>query len=390
MQHFDLLFIVSGFQRSSILLPAISLLSQKYSIGYFVITSDKTTTRTSLSLSKFCDICDMLGAEQLYFDSNYHCNLLLLPQSDYDPGDVRCIQSSITSRFTYLLSGVAMGNSFLQNLRSIKVDRILVPDKNLYNYRVHNFPSDSPLFSDDKIIEIGMPHTKYSLSFLQLNVDYIIATPTPFSFTSAFDRYAYLSRLYSHANSLFSQGYSIAYKPHNADERFDYIVNRHITKLVRFFPFRTISTLLLSKLYRLFSRFSNSSFSFFHELLCSLFYLETMKLVTPLDKLTQYSTLNLELFLPFVRRGLITGRSNSIWQALYAKLPVWNLIPENSPYFSTTKMHMYTMKYLSVHYNDSDPDYFDSKSFSIIEESTRRADFVQLLTSTLSSFSTND
>ena len=119
-------------------------------------------------------------------------------------------------------------------------------------------------------------------------------------------------------------------------------------------------------------------------MLNSLVYLQIMKRVIPLKKLSNFHFLNLEMFLPFVRRGLITGRSNSIWQSLYANLPVWNCIPASTPYFSSTKMHSYTMKYLNIHFEGFSSSKFDVNKFSIIPESSRSADLVSFLALTLS------
>ena len=48
------------------------------------------------------------------------------------------------------------------------------------------------------------------------------------------------------------------------------------------------------------------------------------KKTTSLSCVTEFSNLNLELLLPGVRRGLITGNSGSIWFALYDRLPAYN------------------------------------------------------------------
>ena len=76
-----------------------------------------------------------------------------------------------------------------------------------------------------------------------------------------------------------------------------------------------------------------------------------MKRVVNLRELTKWHNLNLELFLPDVKKGLITGRSNSIWHGLFLKKPTFNCIDRNKPYYSEIKMHKYSMKYLDVHGN---------------------------------------
>ena len=80
-----------------------------------------------------------------------------------------------------------------------------------------------------------------------------------------------------------------------------------------------------------------------------------------------------------MKKGLITGRSNSIWHGLYSRLPVYNCVNKNKEYFSKTKMHKYSMKYFNVHGNYKTLD-FKNKKFDLIKDSTHEADLLSFLT----------
>ena len=80
-------------------------------------------------------------------------------------------------------------------LHGKRIDKLLVPDKQLYLFRIKNYSDDGINFDDDFIQEIGMPYVRHPLFSPLPDIDYIIANPTPFSFVSLQDRLEYLDRL---------------------------------------------------------------------------------------------------------------------------------------------------------------------------------------------------
>jgi len=265
-----------------------------------------------------------------------------------------------------------------------RIDKILVPDRRLYEHRLAQYGNDGVEFPDSMIQEIGMPYKKYPLFEKAVDIDYILANPTPFSFVTVKDRLDYLENAYCLIQKIASRGEVIAFKPHNADERTDYIVDKNIHTVLACAPLRPLHRIIDSAA-RLVARFLGDGKirCFLIELSIAVVYRRIMAIVVRLSDLTPYHNLNLEVFLPAVRKGLITGRSNSIWHALFLKKPVWNCIDESKPYFSQTKMHRYAMTYLNVHGNYSDLD-FNEKRYEIIAESTRSADLIRFLESALS------
>lgn len=379
-QAYDLVLIFTAFQRNCIYASIIKELSGKYKIAVFPIERDEwTSSRIGNTNRQFLELCVSLGADILDHQAAT-ARIEVLAQSNYRKEDIELIESKIKAERTFWMSGVAMGNASYADLLGKKIDKILVPDRRLYDHRIAAYGNDGVEFPDSMIQEIGMPYKKYPLFEKAIEVDYILANPTPFSFVTAQDRLDYLENVYGLARRVSGQGEVIAFKPHNADERADYVVNRKILAILSCFPLQPLNRLIDSaakQMARALKR-SNKMRDFFVELSVAVVYRRIMNLVIKLSELTPYHNLNLEVFLPRVHKGLITGRSNSIWHALFLKKPVWNCIDRDKPYFSDTKMHRYAMTYLNVHGNHLAPD-FDDKRYEIIAESTRSADLIEFL-----------
>lgn len=381
---YDLVLIFTAFQRNCIYATIIKELAGKYRIAVFPVDRDeRTESRIGNTNAQFLELCASLGADVLD-DREATARIEILAQSNYRKEDIERIDSRIRAERTFWMSGVAMGNASYANLFGKKIDKILVPDQRLYDHRIAAYGNDGVEFPDSMIHEIGMPYEKYPLFEKAVEVDYILANPTPFSFVTAQDRLDYLENVYRLTQKIASRGEVIAFKPHNADERADYIVNRKILAFLGSAPLRFMNRLVDSAA-RVMARVlgNGNARDFCIELSIAVVYLGIMKIVIRLCDLTPYHNLNLEVFLPRVRKGLITGRSNSIWHALFLKKPVWNCIDEDKPYFSDTKMHRYAMTYLNVHGNHGDLS-FDDKHHEVIAESTRSADLIRFLDSELS------
>lgn len=381
---YDLVLVFTAFQRNCIYASIIKELSGKYRIAVFPVDRDaRTESRIGRTNRQFLELCASLGADILAGNS-VTARIEILAQSNYQKEDIALIESRIRAERTFWMCGVAMGNASYGNLFGKRIDKVLVPDRRLYDHRISAYGNDGVEFPDAMIQEIGMPYQKYPLFDQAIAVDYILANPTPFSFVTAQDRLDYLENVYRLARAITGRGEVIAFKPHNADERADYIVHARMLALLSSAPLRPLHG-VIDALARRFAHLMPHGRirDFLTELSVAVLYGRLMSLVVRLSDLTPYHNLNLEVFLPAVRGGLITGRSNSIWHALFLKKPVWNCIEENKPYFSDTKMHRYAMTYLNVHGNHRDSD-FDARRYDVIAESTRSADLIRFLDMELS------
>jgi len=388
MQHYNFALIFVGFQRCCIFLTIVKELSKTHKVAIFPQELDeKTSSRIENTNKSFLELCESYGADIIY-SQKITADIEILPQTHYTQNAINFINKNIVSQKTFWLSGIAMGNAQYEYLHEKKIDKILVVDRQFYDFRVQQFEKEKkPKFEDDKIIEIGVPYKKYPI-FPSLEIDYLIANPTPFSFCNSHDRLAYLENVLLILGKIDDRKV-IALKPHNADERTDYIVNSKIYSLI---SFRLLvgAHSYIDECARFFSSlFSNWKISdLFLQVSIAIKYHLIMRRAKSLEEFTNWHNFNLELFLPSVKEGLITGRSNSIWHGLFLKKPTYNCIDEDKPYFSDTKMHKFSMEYLSVHGNYKNIQ-FNNRLYGKITNQTRDIDIVEILKNELKTISIN-
>lgn len=377
--EYDLALIFTAFQRNCVYVSIVKELAPEYRIAIVILGKDVLTRERNSHTNKlFLDLCASLGADVVR-DQPISSRIEILAQSNYSPDDISRLNSMVIAERTFWLSGVAMGNAFYENLHGKRIDKILVPDRRLYNYRINNYSDDGVKFSEEMIEEIGVPYSSYPIFTETIDADYILAHPTPFSFVSEEDRLDYLNEVHNFARKVNARGEILVFKPHNADERADYIVDRRLVTIFSCLPVKLFNG-LIGLISRTVGGFlpKGGLKDLFVKISSAIIYIKIMGLVTRLSQLTPYHNLNLELFLPDIRKGLITGRSNSIWHALFLKKMVWNCVDENKPYFDDEKMHKFMMAYLNVHSKRGCRD-FERTRFDVISKTTRSADLIKFL-----------
>ena len=384
MQHYNFALIFVGFQRCCLYSSIVKELSSEYKIAIIPQDIDKkTSSRISSTNSSFLELCKSFGADIIY-NQKISADIEILPQTHYSADTINKINKNISSKKTFWLSGLAMGNAQYEFLHGKRIDKILTIDRKFYDFRVENYEKEGgSKFQNDQILEIGIPYKKYPL-FPTLGIDYLIANPTPFSFCNYRDRLDYLENVNSLLEKI-DKNDLVVLKPHNADERSDYIVNSRVyilLSLIFVIPFHS----LIDKFSRfLYLNISNKKISdFFIQISIGIKYYLLMKNSMHLSKLTKWHNLNLELFLPNVKKGLITGRSNSIWHGLFLEKPTYNCVDRNKPYFSETKMHKFSMEYLNVHGNYKTIK-FNKNLFKKVNDNTRELDLIAILRAQLKS-----
>ena len=382
-QKYDLILLFASFQRCISYLIICKELSKKYKIGIYKLKASKNELiRLSISNEFFFNkLKQYKDVDILNKDLKYEAKMIIHPQKIYDRNDYDFLSKNVKSDFKVGLSGLAMGNSYFQYL-PYELDCLYVPDLRLYNYRLKKYSKDNLDFKN-RVIEVGSPLLKYNLHQFE-KIDYLIVGPSMFSFLNSRDILIFLKRLNYLIQKIKSKNSKliIAYKPHNADERYDALINPKIYKLLNLFTFlkSNQSERIFSKIYKILKNF-NIDLKILVSILICLQYFKIEKCTINLSKFSEYSLVNVEVFLNFIKKGVITGRSNTIWHCLYHKVPVFNLIDEAKPYLDD-KMHPHTMNYLGVHFNDS---YIFQKSFKIVSSSTREKDLIMIIKSKLDS-----
>ena len=386
---FDLVLVFTTFRKCGHYLPLVRELSPNYRIGLYICPLDRNNLEKTDTQNKlFVDLIYSFGVINITHETS-HCKIMLVPQWHYYSEDIDRIYKNIQSTYHYWVVGLANGNSSYENLNNNKIDKVLVVDENFYNYRLSKRPQEQAIkFPEGAIVEVGTPYLKYPV-FDSIEIDYIIANPTPFSFPMLEDKIEYLNNVLGLLRQIPIDK-TIAYKPHNAYGS-DSLVHPKIYRFMNSFSIDS-SKKLIYGFFRILHSLSNIKLI---NKICIQFEIinkqsKIMHRVQPLKEITKYHDFNLEMFLPHVKEGVITGRSNSIWHALHAKLTVYNCIPNSTKEVTQTlkrlapnqlfgeKMHHHNMVYFNIACCESKMD-FDMKKTNIVEDRTRKSNLVDFI-----------
>ena len=380
--QFDIILLFSSSNRCMSYIIICKELSFKYKIGIYSLQRPlKEYIRSKNNRNHAIEICKEYGAYEIYDSGRYKTKILLHAQSAYTDQDKKFLKDQIVSEIKIGLSTVTNRNQFYKDL-PYELDKVFVPDIKIYNFLIENL-SNNGIDLENKVIEVGSPFNKYKFHHTR-NIDFLIAGPTPFSFLSKFESIQFLKRLNKLVAKIRNEkkGLKIIYKPHNADERHDFFVHPKIYPKVKFLPniiLWLINIILLP--YLQLSKYLSNRKNILDEIISSIEYKFLLQKVTHIGDFSNYGSLNIEMFLPYVSKGVITGRSNTIWHCLYQHVPVWNLIEKDKNYLSIKKHHELIMTYLDIHY-EGDLSFKKSK-FLKIDAETRKKDIIKIIESYL-------
>jgi hypothetical protein len=94
-----------------------------------------------------------------------------------------------------------------------------------------------------------------------------------------------------------------------------------------------------------------------------------------LSDLSDYHNFGIEHFLPYVKKGVITGISSCIWHSLYNRVPVYNCDSQDlNP--QIPNYSVYKTFYVPTWNNQME---FDSKDFNKISSVNRESDLITLI-----------
>jgi hypothetical protein len=357
-------------------LSLAKVLSTRHRVAVYVLPgSAHDDQKTGETNKLFLRLCQELGAAVVEGE-RLRCRVAIIPQWPYTSEQRDALRRDVAANENHVLIGLATGMMHMEHLDGIRIDRLLVMDLDLFRLRLANRPDEAALLRDwTRVTEVGLPFTQHPVAD-DLGIDYLLANPTPLSLPTLRARVEYL-RTVRRLLSRLPAGDRVALKPHNAIEKHDYIVLPRALALARRLgpargPVRFVLDRLLSASG---DREVTGARRAALELLVALEYQALLERVTPLRDLTPYHHFSLEVFLPSVRNGVITGRSNTIWHALYCRLPVYNCVDDRGLPADPDKMNFLTMRYLDVPFCGGELR-FDPKLFARVRNEVRSADMV--------------
>jgi len=369
MKTFDIVLVFPNFRRNAAYLSIIKYLSGDFDIGIMKVPID--SPEKTINVDKlFLEMCEELGAEIIRPGEKVATNLLIIPQWQYSRDAFAVIKDTINESrkniCTCALTWAGMNNELYEKF---EIHKIFVTDNNLFSFLLER--KNLPAKFSQEIIEVGLPFEKYPVFDEPLDIDYMIAIPTPFSFPRQKNKIVFLENVSTVINEISKANpdYIVAMKRHNATES-EHFLNRKYVIISSFLNKLGLNFITKSLIYR-------NSFSLSATI--DSLYKDILHKVTLLDRYTLNSEFPLEIFLPYVRKGVIGGLSNTMWGALFFKKPYFNCIPEAVRQQLADNLTLkISLDYFGVPFCNGRLA-FETSNFDKISDSTRNADLIEIL-----------
>lgn len=324
--YFNLVLVIGYFRSALPLLSVIRHLSPRLRVGLrFQALSAQMDDKTGCAQQLFERLCLQAGGVLCPAGTTARCRLMLVHQYPYSDEFAASVRADIDAdevwgMLTLAVMGIEAQDAFLLQFG---VTRVTVPDKGLADYLIAA-RSAQARYAGIEMIEVGLPFRKYPV-FEDFSVDWIIAAPTLFSFSTEASKQSFLRDVLKLMVQMPATDV-VAYKPHNGNAR-DYFTPRlyaEIARLVAWVP--NVERLLEGATWRL-PRALKVHVS---RVLTALLHAHVMRRAIPMIDLTPLSDMSLEAFLPGVRKGVIGGLSNTIWGTLFFGISYYNCVaPED-------------------------------------------------------------
>lgn len=319
---FDILLVVGYFRSATSFLSVIRYLSRDFRIAVLFTDRDSTlAAKTGHAHELFCQLCVRFGATVVGVTEPARTRLMMVQQFPYDDDIVTQIRANVTAEqcvglMTLATAGLDKHDRFI---RQFGIRKIFVPSRRFMEFLLERRAAESR-YEGVEVENVGLPFGKYPV-FPEFATDWVIAAPTLFSFHSEVGKHGFLRTVLALLDQIPSSDV-VTYKPHNGNTN-DYFAPRvhyAIAMLVRWLP---ANECVLEIAIR---HMPHSLKRHFERILTGVLHLRVLRRAKPMSELTPYADISLEAFLPGVKKGVIGGQSNTIWGALFFKLPFYNCV----------------------------------------------------------------
>jgi len=374
-KSYDIVLLYTQFRVHNYYTNIIRQLSGDFSIGIYDIKlehTDKAKEKVIQTDQMFLTLCQKLGADILGPGQKYACNLLLAPQHNYlDNHKIGLIDRNKTIAFHRFGSG-SLG---LTQLKDIGAEKIWVYEKKTFLDTLIG-EKKSHLKDDFEIEEMGSPYARYPVfDFSPLNIDYIIAYPTPMLIREPQKKSRLLENMYALIDSIPDEEV-VCIKLHNVmDGGYVLSQSRLLKKLglgiTRLLDRASSLLVYVDSNLGLKRCMLDGVHKFRAKILGSL--LEDRAVL--LSDISEYYNFGIEHFIPFVKKGVITGISSCIWHSLYNRLPVYNC-DDQALGEDTPNCAVYKNFYVPPCRGNL---YFDWNCYDMVNENSRKADLIKMI-----------
>jgi hypothetical protein len=378
MKEFDIILVYSLVKKHNYYAHIIKELSSQYRIGLLLsdekdfYASWKGHRKVKHTDKLFRSLCVQLGAEKIYVNEKCRGKVVIMPvgmlstlfaSEDYI---FKFRENFSWDKLIVLFSW--LGDVYgLDGIKDLGASRFFVPAKYIFERKME-YEGKLKKIDGLDIIEMGFPHKKYPIfDNFDSKIDYIVAYPSQVHFkeNKEKEKYDFVVNLYKLLNKI-DKSDKVYLKRHNNndDSRYFSSLGYGTVRILRVASFIADLCLAMSpffrkKLYRIGIKLKNSIIERKYPLL---------------EDVTPYHNLAIELFLPHVRKGLITGYSGCQLHALYNELPIYNCDPQENGEVATLP---YNEVFLVPFCNGK--LVFDQSNFNRISKECKDADVIQLI-----------
>jgi len=375
MKKYDIILILSFGRENLFYLSIIKCLSVRFKIGLFV-HEDKnfinrpqnaTFKKVEKTEKRFRNLCFSLGAEKIYSNEQCSCQLVLMYPFDYEKDYLNNIKANVRYEKLIGLFFHARGFRNLDLLKEMGAIKYFVPGKYLIEMIAKQEGILEQLEGLD-LEECGYPYRKYPIFDNEnIDIDFLIALPS----ISLLNRnkgqghYEFV-KILKDVLSGIDQHNKVYIKYHNVRDK-----QRHYIQIRTWSPLLMLYAIICEYAAKLCPVKSIKN-SCYYRSACFLFCLIEREYPS-LEELTDYHNFGVELFLPYVKKGLLTGLSGTIFHALYNRINVYNCDPQElndafAPYY----------RYFGIPTANAQLK-FDNKYFDLIPDEVRDTNIIKLI-----------
>jgi hypothetical protein len=320
--HYDIILIHTFHRRHFYYLHFAAAMGKRFRIAFIDSGRNKVPgVRTDkIFLEKLKD----LGVVELPRGEKASADLLIIPNYEYPEGFLDAIKRDVTYRKAVAVSASLTENEWFESLRGFGVNTIFhyAPHRFLYDLEARGQAKWKDVFRVLPIGDIYHRHPPFKIP----SADYIIAYPSHVGL-SVYSNRRFLRNILKLLDQI--KGQKIYLKTHNVrDIGNDYYDNSRVERLrrlpaaalwcvVSFFSafLALLDVLRVPRTRAFYDRFVYYEMHALNALIA--------KRSIRLDAVTPYFNFAIELFFPFIQKGVITGKSMTMFFALLENLPVY-------------------------------------------------------------------
>jgi len=337
-KKFDLVLVCLNFRFHPFYLNIVKALAGNYSVCLYIV-KDKKKEKTRKTENLYFDECIASGVHILEGGEKCECHVMLILQRFYRE---KSAHWSVINNINYKSVIPVLGTRFLHTIpQSIEMGlkRLWVEDSKVIEGLI-KAKEEGNIAKDINLVKIELPYKKYpAFDFSDLNIDYIIADPTRVFLEDKANAVKLFQNMKKLLESIPKEK-AVYLKPHNVRD-----VGSGVSSIYsrqRKYPlFVEYASLLLKtgikKILKREAKWSNAINDI--KIMNAQVFIEKRSRL--LSEITEYYNFSIEHFLPFVKEGVITGISNTIYHSLYNRLPAYNCddqpFTEESPNYDIYK-----------------------------------------------------